>query len=83
MTSRVDAATSWRVVCPNFEQDGHYTHGVRPMATLEEAKAKAGMNDRLYERLAEHDDGTGLVSYYRSEIGWRVQKQTVTEWNDV
>ena len=81
MTSRVDAVTSWRVVCPNFGQNGHETH-VQSRETLEKAEAVAASNDQLYEQIAKNSDSTA-VSYYRSEIGWRVQKQTVTEWETV
>ncbi len=79
MTS-LDAVTSWRVICPNFGQDGHTTH-VLSKDTLKEARVVAVANDRLYGCLA---DGEGdLVSYYRAEVGWRVEKQTVTEWETV
>ena len=82
MTIRVDATTSWMVVCPNFGQGGHAYHAAS-MDTLEEAEAKAGMNDRLYARLAKRTNDSDLDVFYRSEVGWRVQKQTVTEWEMV
>ena len=82
MTTRIDATTSWRVVCPNFGQGGHAFH-VASMDTLEEAKAKAENNDRLYGRLAKRTKDNSLNVFYRSEVGWRVQTQTVTEWSDV
>ncbi len=81
MTS-LDAVTSWRVVCPNFGQDGHTTH-VLSKETRNAARAVAVANDRLYRRLAKNGRVYGdLHTYYQSEIGWRVQ-QTVTEWETV
>ena len=81
MTTRVDAATSWRIVCPNYGQTGHSTHS-QTSPTLERATSRAAANDRLYEHLAKGEDG-GLYPYYRSEIGWRVETRTVTEWEDI
>ena len=80
MTTRVDAVTSWRAVCPKFGQAGHTKH-VRSRETLEKAEVVAAANDHLYEQLAKGDGG--LVSYFRSEIGWQVQAQTITEWEVV
>ncbi len=70
----------WRIVCPNFGTRGHSTHR-HNKATLERAIERAEGNDRLYEHLAKGDDQ--MYSYYRSEIGWKVQVKTVTEWEEV
>ena len=87
MTSRLDPVKNWRAVCPNFGQAIHTTH-VRFKETLEKAKVVAAENDHLYRRLTIYrrlarDKDSDLYSYYRSEIGWEVQKQTGTEWETV
>ncbi len=71
----------YRIVCPNFGTTGHKTHVARKRAqTLEEAKERAERQDAHYRRLTETYSG---YSYYRSEIGWKVQTRTITEWEDV
>ncbi len=83
MTTRVrkgKTKTTYRIVCPNFGTRGHSTHR-HTKATLEKAIERAEGNDRLYEHLANGDDQ--MYSYYRAEIGWRVEVQTVTEWETV
>ncbi len=75
------AKTTYRIVCPNFGTSGHRTHvGKKRTMTLSEAKGRTAGADAHYQRLTE---GESACSYYRSEIGWRVQKQTVTEWEDI
>ena len=73
--------TTFRIVCPNFGTRGHSTHA-HTKQSLEKAKERAVSNDRLYENMAKGDDGT-LYSYYRSEIGWKVQVQIVTDWETI
>lgn len=81
MTTRTrKGKTVWRIVCPNYGTRGHSTH-VHTKPTLEKARERAEGNDRLYEQLAKDNDD--MYSYYRSEIGWKVQVQTTTEWEEV
>ncbi|KKM89417.1 hypothetical protein LCGC14_1248840 [marine sediment metagenome] len=71
----------YRIVCPNFGTRGHSTH-VHPKKTLVKAQERAAAQDRLYEHLAKVKPEP-MYSYYRSEIGWRVQTRTITEWEEV
>lgn len=73
------ATITYRIVCPNFGEVGHVTH-VQDSPTLAKAKLRAESNDRLYERLAKGANRQGLYRYYRSEVGWRVESRTTTEW---
>ncbi len=73
--------TIYRITCPNFGTRGHSTH-VHTKATLEKARERTEGNDHLYENMTKSDDGT-MYSYYRSEIGWRVQSRIEMEWEDV
>ncbi len=73
--------TTYRIVCPNFGTRGHSTHR-HTKATLEKALERAEGNDSLYERMAAAGE-EDMSPYYRSEIGWKVQVQTVTEWEDI
>ncbi len=75
------AKTVYRIVCPNFGTSGHRTHE-HTKATLEKALERAEGNDRLYRKLADKE-GPVTDRYYRREIGWKVQVQTVTEWEEV
>ena len=76
------SGTCWRIVCPQFGELGHTTN-TQDSPSLARAKLRVEQNDRLYERLVKSEEGSDMCSYYRSEIGWRVQKQTVTEWETV
>ena len=69
----------YRIVCPNFGTRGHSTH-VHPKKTLVKAKEAVKGLDRHYEHLTK---GESMYSYYRSEIGWRVETRTITEWEEV
>ncbi len=84
MTTRVrkgKAKTTYRIVCPNFGTRGHSTHH-HTKRTLEKAVERAEGNDSLYERMAAAGE-EDMSPYYRNEIGWKVQVQTVTEWEDI
>ena len=75
----------YRITCPNFGTRGHSTH-VHSKKTLAKAREKAEAQDRHCEHLATRDDrgsSPGMYSYYRSEIGWRVETRTTTEWEEV
>ncbi len=73
----------YRIVCPNFGTVGHKTHVARKRAqTLEEAKERAERQDAHYRRLTENDYGD-RNPYYQSEIGWKVQTRTITEWETI
>lgn len=72
--------TTYRIVCPNFGERGHSTHR-HTKPTLEKAIERAEGNDHLYAQLAK--DNAQMYSYYRSEIGWKVQVQIKTEWETV
>ncbi|KKL51180.1 hypothetical protein LCGC14_2298050 [marine sediment metagenome] len=71
----------YRITCPNFGTRGHSTH-VHPRKALAKAKEAAEAQDRHYILAAKGDDES-MYSYYRSEIGWRAQTRTITEWEDV
>lgn len=74
--------TVYRIICPNFGT-GHKTHvHTKRGMGLAEAKKRAEAQDRHYRRLTEYDAGSRR-SFYKSEIGWKVQTQTVTEWEDM
>ena len=72
--------TTYRIICPNHGEKGHSTHAY---TKKDEATAVESLSvmDMKMEVNALRVDGT--YSYYKSEIGWRVQKQTVTPWEDV
>lgn len=72
--------TVYRILCPNYGTRGHSTHE-HTKPTLAKARERAAGNDRLYQDLVERD--SEMSSYYESEIGWRVQAQIVTEWEDI
>ncbi len=74
--------TTFRIVCPNFGTRGHTTHRHKK-ATLEKAIERAEGNDSLYQKMADADPEEVMSPYYRSEIGWKVQAQSVTEWETV
>ena len=76
------AKTTYRIVCPNFGTRGHTTHH-HTKATLEKAVERAKGNDKLYQKMADADPEEVMSPYYRAEIGWTVQVQVVTEWEEV
>jgi hypothetical protein len=71
----------YRISCPNFGTRGHSTHA-HTKKTLAKAQERAKGNDHLYEHLAKVQQES-MYSYYRSEIGWRVETRTITEWEEV
>ncbi len=75
--------TEYQVVCPNFGTQRHSTHvHTKKGMTLEEATAKAEGLDRHYQHLTKNDSDISY-SYYRAEIGWKVETRMVTEWETV
>ncbi len=75
--------TEYRIVCPSFGTSGHKTHvHTKRAMTLEQAKAKAEAQDRHYQHLTKNDDGK-RYSYYKSEIGWKVETREITKWETV
>lgn len=76
------AKTVYRIICPNFGPR-HRTHAYTKKGMNQaEAEARAEAQDRHYRALVEFDTGPEHP-YYRQEIGWKVQMQTVTEWENI
>lgn len=83
MLIKGQATTTYRITCPNFGTSGHSTHvATKKGMTQTEAQKRAEAQDRHYEHLAKEGQES-MYSYYRSEIGWRVETRTITEWEEV
>ena len=75
--------TKYRISCPNYGTTGHSTHvATSAKMTLEKAQMDAAAQDRYYEHVSKSHNGS-MYSYYQSEIGWRVESRTITEWETV
>ena len=78
-----ESRTEYRISCPNYGTTGHSTHvATSAKMTLEKAQKDAAAQDRHYEHISKNSDGS-MYPYYRSEIGWRVESRTITEWEEV
>ncbi len=74
--------TEYRISCPSYGTKRHSTHVTNNIKTEEDATKKADAQNRHYEHLSKEGDQS-VYSYYRSEIGWKVEKRTTTAWEEV
>lgn len=70
-----------RIVCPNFGTRGHSTHAYNKKDKAAAVKAVEVLDLRMAHNAKTLNDGH--YSYWKSEVGYRIESRTITAWEEI